>query len=293
MNFKLGLKIAAIVCLSILGSLFCNGQLPSLTEVAPDPLRAEWMFQEAFFGAGTHYLGGGRDLSPSTHPAYRRTDPPTIGNWNNILDAFDVEELADDLQEAGVGWFFITTGQTRGFIMTHSEVYDENVPKCNDYETGQQRWHITSDVCPNWNSDSNPDQRADFTSNRDLISDLADALHKRGIRMMVYSTYEQPSRVVGNQVITRINPWWVAYHKEISERWGKKVDAWWIDGFYPEAGFPNDETQDQNGVTLQDFSNALRSETQIVQLYHLIEEDLEEINTDIRLQIERSLQMEL
>ena len=216
--------------------------VPTLNDVTPDVNRAFWMYDEGFFGAGTHFLGGARDvpnINQRWHAGYGRAirghyradevvtnsnvlgdRVPTIVDWNLAVEKFNVEQLADDLQEAGVGWFYFTIGQTRGFIATPSEVYDANMPTCAEFVSG--RFHNALDVCLNWDG-SETEQRTDFTSERDLVNDLADALHKRGIRMVAYLPYEIPSRLEGNSVITTLKPWYVHYIKEISERWGKKL----------------------------------------------------------------------
>src|SRR5690349_254781 len=81
----------------------------------------------------------------------------SVGEWNRLVDGFDAEALAKQLQSAGAGYYQITIGQNSGYYLAPNSVYDRT--------TG-----ITPSKC----------------SRRDVVADLFDALDKRGIKLMVY-----------------------------------------------------------------------------------------------------------
>jgi len=182
-----------------------------------DADRAAWL-RDAGWGVCIHWLA---DLPSQAAPADISAD-----EWNRRVDAFDVAGLAQQLASVGAGWLLFTVGQNSGFYASPNAAYDRL--------TG-----IRPSKC----------------SRRDLVADLADALTARGIRLLAYATSGAP----GNepQAIERLDwrwgfaePWpafggretgerlaefqirWEAVLREWSERWGRKVSGWWIDGVY-------------------------------------------------------------
>jgi hypothetical protein len=77
--------------------------------------------------------------------------------WNQMIDKFDVEALAKELQSVDARYYQITIGQNSGYYLSPNRV-------CNEL-TG-----IQPTKC----------------SRRDLVADLAAALPPRGIKLMVY-----------------------------------------------------------------------------------------------------------
>jgi hypothetical protein len=77
------------------------------------------------------------------------------------------------------------------------------------------------------------------TSQRDLIGDLADALNRRGIKLMLYFNGSALINFRGadpNQVGTdaQFRKKWIAITTEVGERYGKRIAGWFIDeGWYP------------------------------------------------------------
>jgi alpha-L-fucosidase len=201
--------------------------LASLAFVSPlradslsNPDRAAWM-QEARFGVMTHFLHDwitGRE----------HRDQMTPENWNKLVDGFDVEACADQLKSVGAHYYIITIGQNSGYYLSPNATYDK----------------ITG---------INPSK----ISRRDLVADLAAAVAKRGIRLMVYLPSGAPA---GDRVADQALKWqngpyrnaefqrnWEAVIREWSSRWGNKVSGWWFDGcFWPNAMYrgeaPNFET---------------------------------------------------
>ncbi|MCE5325451.1 MAG: hypothetical protein LLG01_03455 [Planctomycetaceae bacterium] len=188
-------------------------------------------FAQCGWGVFCHYLGS----PPSTHGIGTTAD-----QWNRQVDAFDVAGLAEQLEAAAAPYFFITVGQGSGHYCAPNATYDAL--------TG-----LTPSKC----------------SRRDLVSDLYDALHGRGIELLVYTTgdgswgdfearkglklhshWNDPG---GNfdwdasrNVEFQTN--WENVNREWSLRWGTKVRGWWVDGAYhahvryPENQPPNFET---------------------------------------------------
>lgn len=88
-------------------------------------------------------------------------------DWNEVVENFDVEETARLLHSWNAGFFYLTIGQNAGYYCAPNSVYDRI--------TGRS------------GKDS-------LCSRRDLISDLADALKKYEIPLIVYTTSNSPAR---------------------------------------------------------------------------------------------------
>jgi hypothetical protein len=168
--------------------------------------RAAWM-QEARWGVMTHYLadwiasaeGRGRSLS--------------VEEWNDLVDHFDVDALADQLQSVGAGYQILTIGQNSGFYLAPNATYDRFVG-------------IQPGKC----------------ARRDLVADLARALQRRGIKLIVYLPAGAPA---GDRAAVEALGWqngphrnrefqlkWEAVIREWSLRWSNRVAGWWFDGCY-------------------------------------------------------------
>ena len=65
--------------------------------------RAEWM-QPARWGVMTHFLA--EWINPEAHRS--------VADWNVMVDGFDVETLAQQLESSGAGYYLITIGQNSG-----------------------------------------------------------------------------------------------------------------------------------------------------------------------------------
>ncbi|HEX7961695.1 MAG TPA: hypothetical protein VF493_17370, partial [Terriglobales bacterium] len=106
--------------------------------------RADWMAQ-ARWGVMTHYLADwkSRDYNIDMN----------VDEWNKLIDKFDVEKLADQLQSAGVSYYQISIGQNSGYYLSPNATYDKIVGT-----------------------------KPSKLSRRDLVADLYEALNKRGIK---------------------------------------------------------------------------------------------------------------
>jgi|688.fasta_scaffold02583_27 hypothetical protein len=182
----------------------------------------DWLHQ-AKWGLFFHFL--------PPHASVVGAPEISTNEWNRIIDNFDVEGLARQVAEVGAGYFIISIGQNTGFFLSPNETYDRIV--------GRQPSRL---------------------SHRDLVADLADALGKHGIRLMVYlpalapaqdlqaveklkctppwetscimSTVDYKMQEGVNDRLTEFQQNWEAIIREWSLRWGKRVWGWWIDGGY-------------------------------------------------------------
>ena len=114
--------------------------------------RTTW-FKNAKWGVFTHYM------------ADTVLQDATVDTWNEAVNSFDVQGLAEQLKAAGAGYYIITLGQNSGFYCSPNATYDKYAG-------------ISPSKC----------------STRDLIADLYEALHRRGIALMVYLPSGAPDR---------------------------------------------------------------------------------------------------
>ncbi|MCL5997091.1 MAG: hypothetical protein M1546_13695 [Chloroflexi bacterium] len=180
--------------------------------------RTEW-FKNARWGVLTHYLA---DTASATTEVSITTD-----EWNRRIDAFDVDTLASQLESIGAPYYFITLGQNSGYYCAPNATYDSIVGR-------------SPSRC----------------SQRDLIVDLYEALHPRGIQLLLYTTncapandalavqklqwawgYDGPAGIYYGPKRTgarlaEFQVQWEAVLRDWSLRWGNKVAGWWVDGCY-------------------------------------------------------------
>jgi hypothetical protein len=189
--------------------------------------RAAWM-KQAQWGVMTHYLA---DWIARTHHI-----DMSIEEWNKLVDGFDVEALAKQLQSAGAGYYQISIGQNSGYYVAPNAAYDRI--------TG-----IQPSKC----------------SRRDLVADLYEVLHKRGIKLMVYLPSGAPAgdKAADSALEWRNGPYpnkefqqkWEQVIREWSTRWGTKVSGWWFDGCY----FPNSMYRSPQAPNFASFAAAARA----------------------------------
>lgn len=184
--------------------------------------------REARWGVMNHYLadwiarGGGEKM--------------TVEKWNDLVDHFDVEALAQQLESVGARYYQISIGQNSGYYLSPNATYDRIVG-------------IQPSKC----------------SKRDLVADLYEALRKRGIKLMVYLPSGAPGgdAVAKNALEFQNGPHrnkefqtkWEAVIREWSERWGKKVVGWWFDGCY----WPNTMYRTLDTPNFASFAAAARA----------------------------------
>jgi hypothetical protein len=165
---------------------------------------ASWM-RKARWGVMTHYL--------ADWIAKDTGEEMTVARWNDLVAHFDVEGLAEQIKSTGAGYHLISIGQNSGYYLSPNATYDRIVG-------------IQPSKC----------------SKRDLVADLYEAHHRRGIKLMVYLPSGAPA---GDAAAVKALGWQAGAHRndefqrkweqvirEWSERWGNKVSGWWFDGCY-------------------------------------------------------------
>ena len=189
--------------------------------------RSAWM-KDARWGVMTHYL--------ADWIARRDGITMSVGEWNNLVDHFDVEGLARQVESVGAGYYLITIGQNSGYYLSPNATYDRFVG-------------IQPSKC----------------SRRDLVADLYEPLRKRGIKLMVYLPAGAPGgdSVARTELEYQRGPnrnrefqlKWEQVIREWSLRWGTKVAGWWFDGCY----WPNAMYRSTEPPNFASFAAAVRA----------------------------------
>ena len=189
--------------------------------------RAAWM-REARFGIMTHYLADWR----------QRTDgvPMSADSWNDLVDHFDVTQLAAQIASTGAKYHILTIGQNSGYYDAPNETYDRIVRN-----------------------------RPSRMSRRDLVADMSAALEKHGVKLIVYLPSGAPN---GDANARQALEWengmhpnlefqrkWEQVIREWSLRWGRKVAGWWFDGCY----WPNTMYRRTEPPNFESFAAAARA----------------------------------
>ncbi len=141
-------------------------------------------------------------------------------DWNGRVNSFDVGRFADQVVQTGAAYLIFTLGQNSGYYCSPNATYE----KYAGYESGQR------------------------CSRRDLPMEIADALSKRGIRLMLYLPSRSPQQdaraMAGLNDVDEQQPApqeftrkWSEVIREWSVRYGRKVCGWWFDGSYNRAGW--------------------------------------------------------
>lgn len=196
---------------------------------AQEPDRARWL-TAARWGVMTHYLADG------IARADRAKEPLTVDRWNALIEDFDADGLARQLEAVGAGYHVLTLGQNSGFYLAPNATYDRLV--------------------------GGPPGKC---ARRDLVADLSEALHRRAIRLIVYLPSGAPS---GDRTAVTALGWqdgpnrnrefqlrWEEVIREWSLRWGKQVDGWWFDGCY----WPNTMYRTDQPPNFASFAAAARA----------------------------------
>ncbi len=133
--------------------------------------------------------------------------------WPKMIDDFNVEKFADMVQSTGAGYVIWSATWRTYYFPAPIQAIERIMP-------GR-------------------------TSQRDLIGELADALNRRGIKLMLYYHCGYGDREwqtrnfgttdanqIGTDALFRKN--WIAIITEVGERYGSRLAGWFIDeGWYP------------------------------------------------------------
>lgn len=197
--------------------------------------RAEWL-REAKWGVMIHY-------QPVWLAAENQMDSITIEKWNDLIDNFDCEALAEQLSETGAGYLIMTVRHGPPFFIAPNATYDS----------------LTGQV---------PSQ----CSKRDLVVDLADALDKYGIKLITYilmppigrNEAEMKGFAMERNDYYKSGPFeryaetllrMQEIIREYSLRWGDKVSGWWFDACYR----PNTHYRQPDEPNFKSIANAARA----------------------------------
>jgi hypothetical protein len=155
-----------------------------------DSTKTDWMYQ-AKVGVSTHYTSNWGDLE-------------------KLAGMFDVKRTAEQLAEAGAGWFLFTLHHQSWAMMAPNPVYDGIIGH------GKQ------------------------TAERDIPMELIRALAPKGIRLMLYVNLRlDPASRCPEDVRERMGGWppsntlidnIAKVFREFSLRYGQDVAGWWVDG---------------------------------------------------------------
>ncbi|WP_158602302.1 RICIN domain-containing protein [Cohnella endophytica] len=153
-----------------------------------------------------------------------------LSNWNSQINSFNVNTWANNVAAEGVSWVIFTVGQGQGYYVSPNSKYNS--------------------ILTNWGLPAR-------SPNRDLINELADAMHARGIKFFAYfvgdANGDQHMDPDGRKAMLQSNTLadgngnWVLNQtfrdntigivQEWANRWGTKIDGWFIDGIgeWPDA----------------------------------------------------------
>jgi hypothetical protein len=141
-------------------------------------------------------------------PRVGKADP----DFNRMVEQFDVPRFADALADCGAKWLFFTIGQNEGFYCSPNAYLQSLLPDVK--------------VC----------------SDRDLVAEMADAVHARGMKFIAYLPSEvdlntdalrqalawdsgDPGREAFQQRYMQVIRTWALQH-------GSRIDGWFFDGCY-------------------------------------------------------------
>jgi len=174
----------------------------------------DW-FLQAGYGVFVHYLVGLQNNPDQIHSLGRQTP------WDECVREFDTERFADTMAEVGAGYVIFTVMQVQREMIAPNATYD----RITGYQPGE--------AC----------------ATRDLIEDLYQSLHRRGIPLMLYWTGDGPradpqgAAAFGWQqpVTTEFVEKWASVVREYGERYRDKVVGYWVDGSYPFIGYDEEK----------------------------------------------------
>ena len=175
---------------------------PARCNAEPNNPNTDW-FKDAKYGVFMHFL-------------------PFDDASLKLVEAFDVEALARQLEEVGAKYFVLTLGQNSGYFNAPNAAYD----KRTGYAPGER------------------------CARRDLPADLSQSLRAKGIRLMLYLPCQTPNqdtraqRAFGLAQGPRDQPLdaafaekWSEVIQDWSDRYGDRVAGWWFDGGYAHIRF--------------------------------------------------------
>lgn len=175
---------------------------PTLSGAGPRNPNTDW-FKESRYGVFMHLL-------------------PSNAESLALVDDFDVNALAGQLESVGAKYFVLTLGQNSGFMNSPNPTYN----RYTGYKPGQR------------------------CSKRDLPMDLYKAMSPKGIRLMLYlpcqvpngdaraqKAFGLPQGAKDQPIDTTFAQRWAEVIQYWSSHYGDKVVGWWFDGGYQHIHF--------------------------------------------------------
>lgn len=189
-----------------------------------------WL-KEKGWGLFIHYLE-----SLQNNPETPNNQGAGRTSWEECVNQLDVERLAQDVASTGAGYLVFTLQQQTRFACAPNPVYD----RFSGYRPGE--------AC----------------CTRDLIGELYEALHRRGVALFLYFTGDGPFRdeqafqglggEFGRQAVNReMVANWCRVLEYYSRAYGDKIKGWWMDGTYPAVGY------ELNGPYMRSVAEAARA----------------------------------
>lgn len=180
----------------------------------PNNPNTDW-FSKAGYGVFVHYLAGLQNNAGAVNSLGKETF------WDQCVREFDVQRFADNMARAGAGYVIFTIMQRSRFLIAPNATFD----RITGYKPGE--------AC----------------ATRDLVADLYQALHARGIPLMLYFTGDGPcddpkaAAAFGCTYPTNTGcvRKWASVAREYGERYGDKVLGYWCDGCYPFFGYDDEK----------------------------------------------------
>jgi hypothetical protein len=170
----------------------------------------DW-FSEAGWGIFVHYLWDVQNAGKRPANMGKLTD------WDTCVKEFDTEKFASQIEQTGAHYVIVTMMQRTRYLIAPNATYD----RFTGYRPGE--------AC----------------STRDLVEDLYQSLHKRGIVLMLYWTGDGPRQDpqaakglgYGGGTPTAFVRNWAEVAAEYGRRYGEKVAGYWADGCYTHTGY--------------------------------------------------------
>lgn len=165
---------------------------------------------------------------------------PEFGSVDETVDAFDLDGFLEDFDRTGAEWLFFPVGHSHSVYATPCAALDA--------------------------LDTPEFPMKGRSAKRDLIGEIAAAVHSRGKRFVAYLPTEVSGMPIAKGVKWRdddvngvdhaeFQKIWCAAIREWALRWGKNLDGWWLDGYYGKAFFkptwPNGIDEDAWGAALR------------------------------------------
>ena len=156
--------------------------------------RTQWMY-EGKVGISTHYC------------------PWKIDEVEDVANSFQVEKVAEQVEQAGAKWFMMSMHHMHWLMMAPNKTYDDILGHSN------------------------------YTPQRDVFAELIEALDKHDISLVIGLNIRLDPKSASNKIdknIARSMGNWPpdkkmldnisAVYREFSLRYGDKIAGWWIDG---------------------------------------------------------------